>query len=93
MSLPFHVNIMVGRRDLQRFVLDAGEGLAMPLDLGEKMKVLENARIMSLSLLGTEIWGSCWKISFDFTTCLEKYKYRGAQTRDESLWSFVRSAS
>ncbi|GBL87570.1 hypothetical protein AVEN_165177-1 [Araneus ventricosus] len=49
---------MVGKRDLQSFLMDTKP---MPLDHGDKMNVLQNARIMALSLLGTEIWRFFWR--------------------------------
>ncbi|GBM69820.1 hypothetical protein AVEN_224741-1 [Araneus ventricosus] len=52
--LPCDVSLMVGKRYLHRFVSDAK---LMTSDIsdkfGDKVKVLENTRIMNLSLLGT----------------------------------------
>ncbi|GBO10694.1 hypothetical protein AVEN_211350-1 [Araneus ventricosus] len=69
MSLFFHVSLKVGKRDLQRFLLVIGRGQAndprpwRPFcqlgnkfgNFGDKLKVLENTRIIALFLLGTEI--------------------------------------
>ncbi|GBN51845.1 hypothetical protein AVEN_119710-1 [Araneus ventricosus] len=50
--LPCHVSLMLGKRVLQRFVVDAKP---MTTDLVDKMKILENARITAISLLGNGI--------------------------------------
>ncbi|GBM06460.1 hypothetical protein AVEN_58307-1 [Araneus ventricosus] len=87
MSFPCNVDLVVGKRVLQRFVLGA-KPMATDLDdkfdaFGDKMKVLENTRIITLSLLGTEIWRSFWKSPCDAMPCRKAINTEEAQA---SCW-------
>ncbi|GBM69760.1 hypothetical protein AVEN_218321-1 [Araneus ventricosus] len=62
-------------------------------NLGNKLKGLKNTRIITLSLLGTKIWRFFWNIACDATPRRKTMNIGGAQMREESLWSFARSAS
>ncbi|GBL71518.1 hypothetical protein AVEN_87238-1 [Araneus ventricosus] len=90
MSLPLNVSLMIGRRHLQRFLLAIGKVKPMTSDLGEKlgdhfvgkfgdlddkMKALENARILVLSLLETELLGIFEMILCDINSRRIRYKY------------------
>ncbi|GBM97498.1 hypothetical protein AVEN_82518-1 [Araneus ventricosus] len=80
---------MAGKRVLQRFStgVQANEPRTWSQTLqpfwlfGDKMKFLEFARIMVLSLLGTEFW----RILYDVTSYRKRYKYRTTQMRNQSL--------
>ncbi|GBN91378.1 hypothetical protein AVEN_183640-1 [Araneus ventricosus] len=61
---------MAGKRDLQSFFFFTG-GQGNEPDIGGKMKHLENAIIMALSLLGTGIWRTFERILCDVTPCLK----------------------
>ncbi|GBM97241.1 hypothetical protein AVEN_254928-1 [Araneus ventricosus] len=90
-EIPFacYVSLMEGKRVLQKFLLEAKP---MNPDLGDKMKLLENARIMALSKsnygsikcknYGTEIWKTFERILYDVMPCRRSYKYRVAQTSE-----------
>ncbi|GBN69215.1 hypothetical protein AVEN_37634-1 [Araneus ventricosus] len=62
MLLPAKISLMVGKRHLQKFFLtikgdhpmtpDRGDHFG---DFGDKMKILKNARIFAISLIGAEI--------------------------------------
>ncbi|GBN36555.1 hypothetical protein AVEN_88806-1 [Araneus ventricosus] len=69
MLFPCHVNLMAGKKNLHKFLLEA-----KPLnhDLGDKMKRLENTRIMAIYLLGMEI-EKLQEISMRHHTLLEGY--------------------
>ncbi|GBN03255.1 hypothetical protein AVEN_66-1 [Araneus ventricosus] len=95
--LPCHDSLKVGKKDLKGFSLewkslisDFGEKFR---DFGSKMRILEYARIMVLSLLGKKLWRIFERFLCDDTSCQKRYKYRATQTRNESFWSFVSSAS
>ncbi|GBN84204.1 hypothetical protein AVEN_187011-1 [Araneus ventricosus] len=85
MSLPRNVNLMAGNRDLRKFLLAIMVGQATDDkfrdhfgdkvgDFSEKMKDLENVRILFLSLLWTELWGTLEMILGDVTSCRKRYK-------------------
>ncbi|GBM49523.1 hypothetical protein AVEN_85970-1 [Araneus ventricosus] len=107
MSLPLNVSLMIGRRHLQRFLLAIGKVKPMTSDLGEKlgdhfvgkfgdlgdkMKALENARILVLSLLETELWGIFEMILCDVTSHRIRYKYLEVPKRILTSLEFVRRA-
>ncbi|GBN32826.1 hypothetical protein AVEN_222499-1 [Araneus ventricosus] len=53
---------------------------------GDEMKFLENARIMALSLIRTEIWRTFKRILCDVTLCQKATNTRVAETRNLSLF-------
>ncbi|GBL96345.1 hypothetical protein AVEN_238705-1 [Araneus ventricosus] len=61
--------------------------------LGDKMKLLEYATIMVLSLPGTEIWRTFERILSDVMPCLKSYKYTGAQTSESISLEFCPQCS
>ncbi|GBM48805.1 hypothetical protein AVEN_18746-1 [Araneus ventricosus] len=63
---------MAGKRFLQRFSLEVK---AMSPGRDDKLKLLENARIMILSILGTEIWRTFERILCDVMPCRKSYIY------------------
>ncbi|GBM22930.1 hypothetical protein AVEN_136351-1 [Araneus ventricosus] len=56
-------------------------------------KCSRNTRIITLSLLETELWRFFWNIPCDVAPCRKTINIGGAQTREGSLWSFVCSVS
>ncbi|GBM55422.1 Exonuclease mut-7 [Araneus ventricosus] len=67
--LPCYASFIERKRDL--YWMEAND-----LDLGDlfdnKMKVLEYVRIRSLSLLGTELWGTYKRILYDVASCRKR---------------------
>ncbi|GBO38958.1 hypothetical protein AVEN_19239-1 [Araneus ventricosus] len=66
---------MVGKRDLQRFLLAIGGDQANVPHPADKMKVLRNVRILVLSILGTELRGTFEMILCDVMARRKRYKY------------------
>ncbi|GBM90532.1 hypothetical protein AVEN_236323-1 [Araneus ventricosus] len=73
---------MVGKGHLQSLLLDIGGMEVNEPDLGDKLgdetKVLKNARIFSLSLLGAKLWRFLWNFPVASHSAGKEYKYSEA---------------
>ncbi|GBN95556.1 hypothetical protein AVEN_95502-1 [Araneus ventricosus] len=85
-SLPCDVSLIVGKRHLKGIYWELGGHSQYPptlaTNLATKINVPENSRLMTVSLLGKEIWRFIWNIPCVVTHCREDRKYRSAQRVD-----------
>ncbi|GBM43015.1 hypothetical protein AVEN_88614-1 [Araneus ventricosus] len=88
---------MVGNRVLQGYFWNAvGDKLGDEFgDFGDKMKILNNTRILSISLLGAEIYNMYYMLPCDVTPFWEDNKYRSCRTSGNVLidWDHLWSAN